>query len=202
MVPLRALTVGSKASFVIVSIDGAAVGSGNLAAENGVRMDASKLRLVGPIHIAETRAKAFENVKFGFEPYLNYLNNNQPRFIVPPGQNAAEWFVENKFGVIGTPDDAIALIERLYAKQGDFGAFLQQVHNWADFEATKRSYELYQRYVMPHFSRSNAARVKSFAMAVEKSAESARLKTAATEKAFAQYEEFRLQNLPDAKPRH
>jgi limonene 1,2-monooxygenase len=37
----------------------------------------------------------------------------------------ATWFVDNKFGVIGTPDDAIALIERLYEKQGDFGVFLQ-----------------------------------------------------------------------------
>ncbi len=93
---------------------------------------------------------------------MNYLNNNQPRFIVPQGQDAAEWFVENKFGVIGTPDDAIALIQRLYAKQGDFGVFLQQVHNWADFEQTKRSYELYQRYVMPHFSGDNRPRIESF----------------------------------------
>jgi limonene 1,2-monooxygenase len=39
---------------------------------------------------------------------------------------------------------------------------LQQVHNWADFEATKRSYELYARYVMPHFSGDNRPRVASF----------------------------------------
>src|SRR6201996_8524635 len=134
----------------------------DIAAEQGRKMDPTRLRLVGPMHIAETRAKAFENVKFGFEPYLNYLNNNQRRFIVPPGQDPATWFVENKFGVIGTPDDAIALIERLYDKQGDFGVFLQQVHNWADFEQTKRSYELYQRYVMPHFSGDNRPRIESF----------------------------------------
>ena len=134
----------------------------DIAAKDGRTMDPSRLRLVGPMHIAETRAQAFENVKFGFEPYLNYLNNNQPRFIVPAGQDPATWFVENKFGVIGTPDDAIALIERLYEKQGDFGVFLQQVHNWADFEETKRSYELYQRYVMPHFSKVNRPRIESF----------------------------------------
>jgi limonene 1,2-monooxygenase len=134
----------------------------DIAAEHGRTMDASRLRLVGPMHIAETRAQAYKNVKFGFERYLGYLNNNQPRFIVPPGKDAAEWFVENKFGVIGTPDDAIALIQRLYDKQGDFGVFLQQVHNWADFEQTKRSYELYQRYVMPHFSRDNRPRIESF----------------------------------------
>ncbi len=134
----------------------------DIAAQHGRAMDPARLRLVGPMHIAETRAQAFENVKFGFEPYLSYLNNNQPRFIVPAGQDPATWFVENKFGVIGTPDDAIALIERLYDKQGDFGVFLQQVHNWADFEQTKRSYELYQRYVMPHFSGDNRPRIESF----------------------------------------
>ena len=134
----------------------------DIAAEHGREMDRSRLRLVGPMHIAETREQAFKNVKYGFEPYLNYLNNNQPRFIVPQGQDAAEWFVETKFGVIGTPDDAIALIQRLYDKQGDFGVFLQQVHNWADFEETKRSYELYQRYVIPHFSKVNQPRIESF----------------------------------------
>ncbi len=45
----------------------------------------TRLRLVGPMHIAETRAQAYENAKFGFERYLGYANNNQPRFIVPAG---------------------------------------------------------------------------------------------------------------------
>ena len=77
----------------------------DMAAEQGTKMDPSGLRLVGPMHIAETRAQAMENVKYGFDAYLGYLNNNQPRFIVPPGKSAAEWFIENNYGVIGTPDD-------------------------------------------------------------------------------------------------
>src|SRR5690242_2976009 len=132
------------------------------AATQGRTMDANRLRLVGPMHIAETREQAFKNARWGFERYLGYLNNNQPRFIVPPGQDALEWFVENRYGVIGTPDDAIALIERLRTKQGKFGVFLHQAHNWADWDATKRSYELYARYVMPHFSGDNTPRVESF----------------------------------------
>ena len=134
----------------------------DVAAQDGRTMDPNRLRLVGPMHIAETRAQAYENARFGFEKYLGYLNNNQPRFIVPAGQDPLEWFVENRYGVCGTPDDAIALIERLEEKQGVFGAFLQQAHNWADFEATKRSYELYSRYVMPHFSKLNQARAASY----------------------------------------
>jgi limonene 1,2-monooxygenase len=39
---------------------------------------------------------------------------------------------------------------------------LHQAHNWADFEATKRSYELYSRYVMPHFSKLNQSRTASY----------------------------------------
>ncbi len=160
----------------------------DIAAKNGRQMDASRLRLVGPMHIAETRAKAFENCKFGFEPYLNYLNNNQPRFIVPAGQDPAEWFVENKFGVIGTPDDAIALIERLYEKQGDFGVFLQQVHNWADFAETKRSYELYQRYVMPHFSGANRPRSESFDWCSDHREELTEKRTSAARAMFEKHE--------------
>jgi limonene 1,2-monooxygenase len=64
--------------------------------------------------------------------------------------------------VIGTPDDAIAVLEKLRAKQGDFGAFLHQCHDWADWNETKRSYELYARYVRPHFSGSNANRAASY----------------------------------------
>jgi limonene 1,2-monooxygenase len=139
----------------------------DIAAEDGRTMDPARLRLVGPMHIAETRAQAFENCRFGFERYLGYLNNNQPRFIVPAGQDPAEWFVENKFGVIGTPDDAIALIQRLRDKQGQFGVFLHQAHNWADWEQTKRSYELYARYVMPHFSDENVPRIESFEWCAE-----------------------------------
>ena len=60
--------------------------------------------------------------------------------------------------VIGTPDDAIARIERLYEKQGEFGAVLLGAHNWADWEETKRSYELYARYVIPHFEGDNEPR--------------------------------------------
>jgi limonene 1,2-monooxygenase len=132
------------------------------AAEHGRRMNPDRLRLVGPMHLAETRAEAYANARFGFERYLGYLNNNQPRFLVPAGEDALDWFVKNRYGVCGTPDDAIQLIERLFEKQGRFGAFLQQAHNWADFAATKRSYELYARYVMPHFSRLNESRAASY----------------------------------------
>ncbi|HEU0154998.1 MAG TPA: LLM class flavin-dependent oxidoreductase [Stellaceae bacterium] len=160
----------------------------DVAAEHGRQMDPQRLRLVGPMHIAETRAQAYENAKFGFEKYLGYLNNNQPRFIVPTGKDPLEWFVENRYGVCGTPDDAIALIERLYEKQGTFGAFLHQAHNWADFAATKRSYELYARYVMPHFSRLNESRAASYQWCGDNRAEFSAKRNAAAKAMFDKHE--------------
>jgi limonene 1,2-monooxygenase len=119
---------------------------------------------------------------------MGYLNNNQPRFIVPKGEDPLEWFVANHYGVCGTPDDAIGLIERLYAKQGEFGAFLQQAHNWADFEATKRSYELYARYVMPHFSGANDSRAASYKWCGDNRNEFSARRSAAAKAMFDKHE--------------
>jgi limonene 1,2-monooxygenase len=131
-----------------------------VATANGHTMDPGGLRLVAPLHIAETRAQARQNVEFGLRAWMGYSNSVAPgRF---PGEgDAAEYMNDNAGAAIGTPDDAIALIERLIARQGDFGVFLQMAHNWADWEATKRSYELYARYVMPHFSQVNLLRQAS-----------------------------------------
>jgi limonene 1,2-monooxygenase len=134
-----------------------------IAAEHGRTMDARRLRMVAPIHIRETREQAYEDARFGLAQYIAYMNNNQPRFHVPPGRDPVEWWVETQRGVIGTPDDAIALIKRLQGKQGDFGVMLTVLYNWVDFEPMKRSLELYQRYVVPHFDGSNQAREDSYA---------------------------------------
>src|SRR5205823_1134619 len=60
---------------------------------------------------------------------------------------------ESGFGVVGTPDMAVDQIQRLVEQsKGGFGAFLLFGHEWADREATLKSYELFARYVMPAFN--------------------------------------------------
>ena len=59
--------------------------------------------------------------------------------------------------VIGTPDDAIAYIESLLEQAGGFGTFLMLGHDWADPDATLRSYRLIAREVIPHFKRQLAS---------------------------------------------
>ncbi|HEY2033472.1 MAG TPA: LLM class flavin-dependent oxidoreductase [Rhizomicrobium sp.] len=130
-----------------------------VAAENGRKMDAEKLRLVGPVHIAETRAQALENVKFGFDKWIGYFGGIGGA-VGRQGMDQAtvESMVAEGGIVVGTPDDAIAQIKRLQVKQGEFGCFLQLAHNWANFENTKKSYELWQRHVTPVINGANTAR--------------------------------------------
>ena len=52
-----------------------------VAAEDNREMDSNRLRLVGPMHIAETREQAFANVRFGFQKFIDYMNT------VVPGQH-------------------------------------------------------------------------------------------------------------------
>ena len=71
------------------------------------------------------------------------------------------------YAVIGTPDDACRQIERLLDQSGGFGCYLTLAHEWANPEATIRSFDLISRYVMPEFqgstvsTRASEARAKA-----------------------------------------
>src|SRR5690349_1064911 len=65
-----------------------------------------------------------------------------------------EWLIETGTACIGTPDDAVAYIERLIKGSGGFGVLCELAQNWADWDATKRHYELMARFVHPRFQTS------------------------------------------------
>jgi limonene 1,2-monooxygenase len=139
------------------------------AAEYGREVKRSAWRLVGPVHVAETREKARANVRFGLEKWLRYFLEVAALPLAPPGSvdNAIDALVGSGLAVIGDPDDAIAQLERLETQSGGFGCFLHMAHNWADWAETRRSYELFARYVMPRFQRTNQNREASMAWAAE-----------------------------------
>ena len=134
-----------------------------VAADNGRKMNPEKLRLVGPVHIAETRAEAYKNVEFGLHKWQDYFGGISAVAgrEATQGQSVEDLVKQGQI-VVGTPDDAIAQIRRLQAKQGEFGVFLQLAHNWANFEATKKSYELWQRHVTPVINGANTKREEAF----------------------------------------
>ena len=126
-----------------------------VAAEHGHIADRSKWRLVGPMHLAETREQAERDVEYGIVEFSQYFSHLLPGGPVQ-GDTVEEILANNNqsgFAVIGTPADAIAKIEELLgASNGGFGAFLLLDHNWARPAAKMHSYELFAQYVMPHFT--------------------------------------------------
>ena len=126
-----------------------------VAAQNDQVADRDKWRLVGLMHLAESEEEARRDVKYGMEQWFRYFQNVAafPQMAVDGG-NLDEMidFVNGGLGVVGTPDMAIAQIEALLEQSnGGFGAYLTLAHNWANPEATKKSYELLARHVMPRF---------------------------------------------------
>ena len=135
----------------------------DIAKENGQTMDRSRWRLVGQMHIAETKDKAIEQVRFGLEKWIYYFKEIANLPMVPDDfkGDPVEAYLALGQAVVGTPDDAIERLQQLVDESGGFGCFLLMAHNWARWEDTKRSYELIARYVVPHFQQLNVNRQAS-----------------------------------------
>ncbi len=131
------------------------------AAAQGRKMDRQNYRIMAPFHLAETREKAIANVREGFEKAQIYHYSVNPEGGAAIGLASIEAINEGGRGAIGTPDDALRVLENYWTKTGGFGAILLLAHDWADWEATKRSYELFARYVLPRFEERNAWREES-----------------------------------------
>jgi limonene 1,2-monooxygenase len=127
------------------------------AAEFGTTVDRSRWRLVGPMHLADTREQAAADVEFGLAPWVDYFRRVAALPLAPETDNTVDLvdaMNASGFAVIGTPDDAIEQLQRLASQSGGFGTFLLMAHDWADTAQTRRSYELFSRYVMPVFQQS------------------------------------------------
>lgn len=133
------------------------------AAEHGQTVDRRNWRFVTFLHVAETAAEARDNVMFGLPAFADYFAKVPPSALVPPGtKDPLDYVTGMRLAAVGTPDDAIAHIERLIEGTGGFGVVLEFANNWANWEATKRHYELMARYVIPHFQGALAHRREHF----------------------------------------
>jgi limonene 1,2-monooxygenase len=140
------------------------------ATQFGTTVDRAKWRLVGPMHLADTRAQAETDVAFGLADWVDYFERVAALPLAPNTANHAslvEAINASGLAVIGTPEDAIAQIQRLVDQSGGFGTYLLMAHEWADTEATRHSYELFSRYVIPAVTGSAARQVESRDWAAE-----------------------------------
>jgi limonene 1,2-monooxygenase len=133
------------------------------AAHYGVTVDRNAWRLVGLVHLAETREQAYQDVEHGIISWFDYFQSTAafPQMAVGSGttpRQCIDFVNQSGLGAIGTPDDAIAQLRRLEAQSaGGFGCFLHLAHDWAAPAARFRSYELFARHVAPHFQGQHQA---------------------------------------------
>jgi limonene 1,2-monooxygenase len=115
-------------------------------------MDRKKWRLVVDVHVAEDDALAMRQVKSAERhETITYFEETLGR---PPGRSDDPLTDGVKMGttLVGSVDTVIKGIEKLWnLSAGGFGGLLFRAHNWANRQETLHSYELFARYVMPHF---------------------------------------------------
>ena len=125
------------------------------AARHGKTMDRANWRMVMNVHVAETDQQAMDDVRVGERlETCTYFEDALGR---PPGrsQDPLTDGVAAGTTLVGSPDTVARGIQNLVENsQGGFGGFMFRAHDWADREATWRSYELFARWVMPRFQGS------------------------------------------------
>jgi alkanesulfonate monooxygenase SsuD/methylene tetrahydromethanopterin reductase-like flavin-dependent oxidoreductase (luciferase family) len=165
---------------------------------HGQVADRSSWRMVGPMYIAETEEEALRDVARGLDEWCYYMSVVGGLPVLPAEANPGRWaeaLVEAGFAVIGTPDRAIAQLQRLRDQSGGFGTFLLWGNDWAPPHKLKRSYELFAREVMPAFSGRTHPLVESEKWAISRRAELQPRMTEARAAARVQYDAERAARL-------
>ena len=121
------------------------------ATKFGKEVSRSAWRVLTSMHLADSREEAIADVQEGMTHfYKEYFG----RVIGTPGR-FDDWTFEGTLAsggaIIGTPDDAIEAVERILELTGGMGGLLFQAHEWTTWEKTRRSFELWARYVAPRF---------------------------------------------------
>ena len=120
------------------------------AAKHGQTVSRDDWRVLISMHLAESREEAINDVRDGCTHfYTSYFGETLGS---PVGVDFSfEGMMETGGVIVGTPDDAIAAVERIFEITGGMGTLLFNVHEWTTWEKTKHSFELWARYVAPHF---------------------------------------------------
>jgi limonene 1,2-monooxygenase len=125
------------------------------AKKHGTQVNRANWRVLMNWHIAETREQAFREAGAGL---LRWHNEYNVGTLMRPGvepyksiDDALEKAAvgENASATIGTPDDLVKSIRHLMKISGGVGAVMGFVHDWANPENTRRSWDMVARYVIP-----------------------------------------------------
>ena len=128
-----------------------------IAAKHGTKTSRDNWRIATCVYLAESREEAWRDVEASIGRDLQYFAaiGLKGPYEAYPGQPLSEITprsgADRRDWIIGTPEDAIAQIERMQRETGGFGGLMLTTHEWVGTEKMRRSYELFARYVMPYF---------------------------------------------------
>ncbi len=128
------------------------------AAKHGQTIDRKNWRVLLSWHIAETREKARAEARDGLMRHHNeYITGTLQRpgakpFTTPDEAVDKTAFVPGAAATIGTPDDLVRTIKSVLDISGGFGTVIGFVHDWANPENTRRSWDMVARYVVPEIN--------------------------------------------------
>src|ERR1700741_4500862 len=124
----------------------------------GTSVSRSNWRVLRSWHVAETREQARREAREGLMRWHNEYNVGT---LMRPGISAFKSpdeavdqtaFVDGAASAIGTPDDLVKLIKNVMKVSGGVGAIIRFLPDWANIEATRRSWDLVARYVVPEIN--------------------------------------------------
>jgi limonene 1,2-monooxygenase len=156
----------------------------------GQQVNRERWALMGAMHIAETEEQAREDVRWGLQEYVKYMKVISPYPVKSDLDDIDAVIDELNQGimVIGTPEMAINHIERLLEQSGGAGSYVIGHIDIADMPQARRSYELFARDVVPHFSGSVQPRKAADMRERVADGRTSKALEAAQAKATAQYE--------------
>jgi limonene 1,2-monooxygenase len=137
------------------------------AQRHGHQVSRQNWAVVGMMYVAETEELARQEVASGLADFFRYHHVVTQQLLWTPDENLdvdtmVDRVNESGTGLIGTPDMAIAHIERTIKQTGGFGEFLFYGNEWGNRDSMLRMYELFARQVMPYFDDSRQPRMWSF----------------------------------------
>src|SRR5262245_3998172 len=127
------------------------------AAKHGTKTSRDNWRIATCVYLAESREEAWRDVEASIGRDMKYFAaiGLKGPYEAYPGQPLSEITprsgADRRDWIIGTPEDAIAQIERMQRETGGFGGLMLTTHEWVGTEKMRHSYELFARYVMPYF---------------------------------------------------
>jgi limonene 1,2-monooxygenase len=164
------------------------------AAKHGKTMSRAEWRLVSPVHVAPTRKEALADIQDGGTEFLRMYwvdaLGNQHAVPNPDDESTLiEQLADSGQWIVGSPDDCIAAIEHLQEVTGGFGGLMFRATEYANPEKTRRSYELFARYVAPRFQNSLDSIDSSYHRVVANVAETKAQQQAAINRAHERFEQ-------------